>query len=380
MGDRLGMKKAIIISCFDWYEKRIEPLVQILSPEYQVRVLLSDFDHIKKETIEKKYKSCTYIHVLPYKRNISVTRILSHIQFGQKVKGYLKEYRPDVIYVLLPPNNVAAQCLKYKQRNEKSKMVVDVIDLWPESMPLGNFNRTFLANIWRKWRDDSIKGADLVITECDLYQEKLKDVLKDKPVVTNYIFKDNTVEVLKNIKDGKFINKKVVLGYVGSINNILDIELVGKILCALKAAGIFVECKVIGDGDHREQFLRMLEGSASVEYYGQIFEEKEKYKILSECDYGLNIMKSTVSVGLSIKSVDYFSYGIPIINNVRGDTWKLVEQNGLGINVTDDLNALVEELCTKKINTQDIIDCFQSLFTRDAYISNTKQALLRCGL
>ena len=380
MGDRLGMKKAIIISCFDWYEKRIEPLVQILSSEYQVRVLLSDFDHIKKETMQKKYKSCTYIHVLPYKRNISVTRILSHIQFGQRVKGYLKEYRPDVIYVLLPPNNVAARCLKYKQRNEKSKLVVDIIDLWPESMPLGSFNRTFLANIWRKWRDDSIKGADLVITECDLYQEKLKDVLKDKPVVTNYIFKDNTVEVLKNIKDGKFINKKVVLGYVGSINNILDIELVGKILCALKDAGIFVECKVIGDGDHREQFLKMLERSASVEYYGQIFDEKEKYKILSECDYGLNIMKSTVSVGLSIKSVDYFSYGIPIINNVKGDTWKLVEQNGLGINVTDDLNALVGELCTKKINTQDIIDCFQSLFTRDAYMSNTKQALLRCGL
>ncbi|MCI5920244.1 MAG: hypothetical protein MRZ75_13120 [Roseburia sp.] len=45
------MKKAILISCFDWFEKRLEPIMELLEKQYKVNVLLSDFNHIKKEKI-----------------------------------------------------------------------------------------------------------------------------------------------------------------------------------------------------------------------------------------------------------------------------------------------------------------------------------------
>ena len=43
-------------------------------------------------------------------------------------------------------------------------------------------------------------------------------------------------------------------------------------------------------------------------------------------------MKKSVCVGLTMKSIDYFEFGLPIINNIKGDTWNAVEEYGIGIN------------------------------------------------
>lgn len=32
--------------------------------------------------------------------------------------------------------------------------------------------------------------------------------------------------------------------------------------------------------------------------------------------------------------MDYFEYGLPIINNIHGDTWSVIEREDLGINIT----------------------------------------------
>ena len=37
-----------------------------------------------------------------------------------------------------------------------------------------------------------------------------------------------------------------------------------------------------------------------------------------------------------MKSIDYFSYGLPLINNIKGDTWEIVNDKGYGINIHKD--------------------------------------------
>lgn len=377
------MKKALILSCFDWwYEKRIEPIAEILSSEYQIMILVSDYNHLNKAEIEKKISACTYIHVLPYKKNISMKRILSHLQFGKTVKRYLKDYEPDLIYLLLPPNNTAYYCLKYKKKHKNIKYIVDIIDMWPESMPIGRIKDTLACKLWRNLRNSSIEMADLVITECDLYRKKLGDLLKEKKVVTNYIFKNQDVKLLSQAvkKEKKYNNNSISIGYVGSINSILDINKIEKLLSNMKKAGINITCKVIGDGDHKDDFIEMLKSVAVVEYYGKIYDEEKKYRLLSTCDYGLNIMKPTVTVGLTIKSLDYFSFGLPIINNIQGDTWRLVEKMHLGINIDDDLERVVQRIKTERMDSRNIIKCFEENFTREAYIRNVKSALAMIGV
>ena len=54
------MKKALLISCFNWYKSRLEPIRELLiSHEYEVIVLIADFDHIEKRPVQRRYDECT---------------------------------------------------------------------------------------------------------------------------------------------------------------------------------------------------------------------------------------------------------------------------------------------------------------------------------
>lgn len=92
-------------------------------------------------------------------------------------------------------------------------------------------------------------------------------------------------------------------------------------------------------------FLNRLNvAGATVKYHGIIYEESMKIQILGLCDLAFNLMKESVQVGLTIKSIDYFSMGIPIINNIKGDTWKLVEENCIGFNYSGNIPEIINNI------------------------------------
>lgn len=367
-------KKAVLISCFDWYKKRLEPIRELLvSLGYDVTVLMSDFNHVKKAEIVERHPECTYIHVPSYKKNISLNRIKSHFVFGKCVKNKLDQLSPDFIYLLLPPNNTAKYCFQYKGNHPDTKFVIDIIDLWPESMPIGFFRKTPIAWIWKKWRDDAIKIADYVFTECDLYQEKLVDILPPKKTSTLYLFKERTEEEKKLIEETIRNKKKdgvVRFAYLGSMNNIIDIDGVCHVLKKYVNSGRKCELHAVGDGESRKKFERLVrEIGVETYFYGPIFDEIKKIKILAPCDYAFNMMKECVSVGLTIKSIDYLSYGLPLINNIKGDSWKMVRVDALGINVSDKINIdSVFDHCR-------MLSVFEERFSKVAYVDVVKKSI-----
>ena len=83
------------------------------------------------------------------------------------------------------------------------------------------------------------------------------------------------------------------------------------------------------------------------------FDEKEKRKIFDKCSFELNIMKDSVQVGLTMKSIDYFEAGLPILNNIKSDTWDLVEEYNIGFNLSENN---IEEIANEivKMNIRDI--------------------------
>jgi hypothetical protein len=50
-------------------------------------------------------------------------------------------------------------------------------------------------------------------------------------------------------------------------------------------------------------------------------------------------MKDSVCVGLTMKSIDYFQHGLPIINNIPADTTEIVEKYGVGLNVKENISV-----------------------------------------
>ncbi len=377
-------KQALLISCFNgWFIKRLEPIKNYLeSKGYSVKILLSDYDHSNKTYLLNFHSECKYVHVPSYKSNVSLKRIISHICFGKLVNIHLKSIKPDLIYLILPPNNTAVYCNRYKKSNPECKYIVDIIDLWPESLPLDWFKDSIPAKIWAKFRNDSLKIADHIFLECSLYKEKLKNIIPEleKKSSVLYLFKEQTeLErklVLKTIeeyeKERTQRNNKVILGYLGSINNIIDIEGICSVVRSLKMQNLAVEVRIIGDGQSRNSFIKALQSSgAEVNYYGKIFDQFKKIEILGKCDFGLNMMKDNISVGLTIKSIDYFSIGLPLINNIKGDTGLLIKKYGIGI----DYNEFKKNKINYNYNKKKILSVFDRFFSKKSFFYNVENSI-----
>ena len=361
------MKKAVIISCFNWYHSRLRPVRALLMGKgYEVTVLIADFEHINHTPVQYKFPECTYIMVPEYKKNLSVRRIRSHLVFSKKADKVIRQIKPDLIYCQIPPNNAAKRCAAYKRKHSDVKLIYDIIDLWPESMPLGRLQDTLPAKKWKSWRDKSLALADHVFTECGLYREKLKDVLLPEKTSTLYLCKKQTEEekaLVEEIVNAPKTDAVLRFAYLGSMNNIIDITGICRVLKTFIARGNDCELHAIGDGESKTRFEEEVSKTGCKAYfYGRIYEETEKIRILAPCDYAFNMMKGEVSVGLTTKSMDYLSYGLPLINSIKGDTWTMIEEDKIGINADSEGKIKKQETIDRK----DIIDYFDRHFSSHA--------------
>ncbi len=219
---------------------------------------------------------------------------------------------------------------KIKSKYPRVKLIYDLIDLWPETMPVGKVKEFFPFTYWRDLRDKYIRTADCVVTECNLYRKKLKSVLSGMRVETLYLARPY-VEYTPHLH---LPEDSISLCYLGSINNIIDIDTIVEIVKQIQKSKP-VSLHIVGDGENREKLILEVKATgAEVIYHGKVYDREEKQRILDGCHYGLNIMKDSVCVGLTMKSMDYFEMGLPIINNIHGDTWDFVKKYNVGLNYT----------------------------------------------
>lgn len=335
--------RVTIISCFGYYEQRVQFVKEAFEARGDVvQIYFSDYDHVNKAKIkdEDKNENAEYISVVPYRKNMTIKRLYSHFKFSCAAYKKIIDESPDLVYAIIPPNSLANMMRKYK-RKHKVKLIYDIYDLWPESFVNKKIEK--LANpffcYWKKLRNKSIKEADFVLTECDLYQEILKEYIDPAKTKTIYL-----------TKKGRGINSEIKpaydtlhICYLGSINNIINIPLIKTFLISLQRHKKVV-VNIIGKGETKERFIKELraEGLNVVDHatlYGE-----DKIKVLEKCHYGINMMVDAVKVGLTMKSVDYIEAGMPLLNNIQGDTWKIVDNDQIGFNVNENT---IEEVAEK---------------------------------
>ena len=322
----------IIVNGFDTYEHRVDLLFKFFTDKgHNVRVLTSNFRHFEKTKRAEEKTGYQFFEAKPYYKNLSYQRLKSHILLSKDIFCYLDTINDkiDILWVLIPPNSFAKDAADYKKRHNTTKLIFDLIDLWPETMPIGSMKKYFPFTIWRNLRDKNLKYADSIFTECDLYRNKLANVLCGIETQTLYLARPLIpYEPHLDLPD-----ERINLCYLGSINNIIDIDAVAKIIFNFKKRQS-VELHIVGDGERKDELIAAVKKvGASVVFHGKIYDRTEKQKIFDSCHYGLNIMKQSVCVGLTMKSMDYLEFGLPIINNIKGDTWIAVDQYAIGINM-----------------------------------------------
>ena len=153
------MKKCVLVNCFgSSNENRVEPIKHWFEENgYETIYYSSDFHHVKKEYVELP-EYIEPIKTKKYKKNISVQRIVSHVDFSKKIYALLKEIKPDVLYVKFPPNSLVKYAAKFK-RKFGCYLIFDVFDLWPESLPISSWKKTVLTPLtyfWARPRNNNI--------------------------------------------------------------------------------------------------------------------------------------------------------------------------------------------------------------------------------
>lgn len=364
----------IIITCFAAYEPRVD-LIKKYYNNNEKNVLIISTDYLHREKRYRKdcelKKDYLYIPTVPYKQNLSLKRLLSHYIFAKRAFKYIKTLNPKEIYVLIPCNSLAKFAARYKNEY-KCKLILDIIDLWPESLPFGDIKKYWPLCLWRGLRDNNLKYADSIITECDLYQKSLIEKCHNVAIKTVYWPQTD----YRNIHSHVLTQDEVQFLYLGSINHIIDIDTIIKMLTAINKVKR-ISIHIIGDGEQRLTFLEQLSKySLKFYYYGTIYDDYKICEIASLCSWSINIMKQSVNVGLTMKSVSYMALGLPIINNLRGDTWEFVENFNIGINLDNNFYEIIEcpinKIREMGINSRKI---YMLKFSSDAFFSQLENAL-----
>lgn len=376
------MKKVVFISCTNHYKERTVYFENFFTSKgYSCTYITSNFNHNSKNFYKLDQPNTIQIPTLHYKRNLSFSRLYSHFKFSKDALKKVEEINPDILYVEIPPNSLSRQASKYKKKNPTTKLLLDVFDMWPETFPSSKMKKLLKLpfRIWGWFRNCGLDTADVVLSECQLFAESINNHLtggKKSQVV--YLCRENRPDVLPAFE---YDDKALHLCYLGSINNIIDIPAICELLKNINAYKQTV-LHIIGDGESRELFISSTkEAGTEVVFHGKIFGQAEKQKIFNKCSFGLNIMKDSVFIGLTMKSVDYFLGGLPIINSIKGDTWDLIDNKNIGFNI--DKNSLPQlakliALTTNEQNTiqkENTLECFKNNFSFDVFLSNTESVL-----
>jgi glycosyltransferase involved in cell wall biosynthesis len=326
-------KTAYLISCSDHYGHRLHAIDGYLRAwGYHTTYLTSDFDHTSKTPFTCHVPDCVQLPTRPYRKNLSLARILSHRSFARDAFRYLEALseQPDLVVVLLPPNFLAHYAAKYRKKHPNVKLIFDIFDMWPETFPFGRLKILLkpVFSVWAWIRNHNLGAADLVTTECALFRRLLK-LPEDRSAVVPLCAQPLPAQPAELRED------TLDLCYLGAINNVISIP----DICAL--IGQLIKSKpvtlhIIGKGERQQEFIDAATAAgANVEFYGAVYDEETKQSIMGKCHFGLNIMKSSVCVGLTMKSVDYFRFGLPILNNIPADTEELVNREGIGLQLNE---------------------------------------------
>ena len=362
--------KAIIVSSSYSYLERTDLLKRAYERRgYDTTVIMTDFIHASKSYVENQKDGYVFIKTKPYYKNLSPARLYSHYVFALDAFRQIADMEVDLLHVLIPANSLAREADKYKRKHPNVKLYLDFIDLWPETMPIRRFKKALPFELWRKLRDNHLKRADGIYCECDLYKEVL-GVTKDSHYKTLYWAKSG--EAVES--HPKLSEDHIDLCYLGSINNIIDMDLIVE-MCKEIAQIKPMTLHIIGAGEKKEEFLQLLQDNqVPICDYGVVYEEEKKQEIFDRCHFGLNIMKSTVCVGLTMKSLDYFRAQLPIINSIQGDTSSFVRDYKIGFNDYKEYTKIIHELTIEDYlqMRKNVHQLYQEKFTKEAFFEQIK--------
>jgi glycosyltransferase involved in cell wall biosynthesis len=334
-----------------WREYRSSMLSRALADcGHDVTWWLSDFEHRSKTfrthgfVKDPLLPDRVNVYLVPssaYKRNISAARIRYEHLFGRRFEECAVAIAaPDVIVLTDPSLFYSSPVVRYANK-VGAKLVVDVLDLWPEQFQLAlpRFLRPFanlvFAPLYRR-RQRLVNRANGIAA---VSKDHLRSVNppKDRPHLVVYLGLDYQRFAEESLRDPPVVVKRFVEGsdltlvYAGTLGAAYDINTVLQATEAVAVANARVKFIFAGDGPHK----RALEDLAArypknILFLGAI-PSSQLPAIYKLCHAGLCSYNAGSTVTMPVKLYDYLAGGLYVLYSIKGEAHELLSQNTCGI-------------------------------------------------
>lgn len=313
--------------------------------DYEVHLFTSDFIHLKKEfinnSVENKY--CYNVHLIHengYKKNISLSRAISHISFAFNLMKKVKNMeKPDLIYCAYPMMTSAYLIGKFAKKNA-IPFIIDVQDTWPESISSGintdNFFVKALMFPFTIYANKIYKLADLVFGVSQTYANRANvKGTKSKEFISVYIGAEgNKFSSVSKFKEKK--EDEIWCIYIGTLSYSYDLMTLILTFSELEKINPNIKLYILGDGPDysilktKAEELGLLNKTV---YLKGLLPYEEMVKYLKTSDIALNAIKGKALQTMTNKFGDFVSGGLPILNCCQMEEVKnIILEKELGIN------------------------------------------------
>lgn len=318
-------------------------------------VVTTDFNHAKKqyyEAGEAEHTQQVLLHVPSYSTNISIKRIWSHLLFAQHLKKYLNALvkKPATVYCTMPTSSSAYVCARYCKKHG-IRFVIDVIDLWPDSLlPLVKGKVIIKALLW-PWTylaHYAYKSADVIMGESVKYANEAK---KHNPHAKVYpIYLGIDTHIANKIKNNPIVqldkpSDEVWIAYAGSLGVSYDFKV---LLDAVKNVHGRYKYKLwfVGDGVRHDEIMSYIKQNGLNAEITGFLRYDQLLSYLFYCDIAVNIFRANTKVVYSYKFNDYVAMDCFVLNSLEGETAQMVDDYKIGrnFNFTDNpLSAVLDD-------------------------------------
>lgn len=352
------MKKVLFINAYIYLpgEKAIKRtffLFEMMRKQnYDVHFLTSDFNHYEKKqrsisTFFENYPEykdyISFVHMRPYKKNISVSRYLSNLVCDiRSIEWFKKNGRNyDVVYISWPASYLTRKikklCVKYDV-----KMILDINDLWPDSLRLIIKNEVLYNCLTYKMRKNTQKAyacADSLVAVSQEYLDKALEYNNNSkenlPIYIGAMIEKFDKGVEKNIIQIRKPEGEIWITYIGTIGRSYDFETVMYAVAALREeTGLNIRFKILGKGPEEKRLdeLNKKIRNSATDFVG-FLDYEMMAAFLTKSDICVNCIKKRASQSIINKVSDYFAAGKPVINCGPCKEMKmLISQYRCGIN------------------------------------------------
>ena len=323
------MKKNICMIAYTHYpsDARVRRAAETLAalPGYQVMVLaLRQSDTAR--TYELSDVIVKELNLGKYRGKSSAKYILEYMKFlclalsactGRFLKGYL-----DVVHVHNMPNFLTFAAIIPLAFGKR--VVLDVHD-------------TLLETYASKFLESGTKTRHAILRRLLMVEESLSCRLAHSVICVNHIQKkaltdrgipDHKISVVLNAPDPRWFDSDKNLSdtatgplrlvYFGTLTKRLGVDIAIRAVSTLNGSIPNLEFHIIGDGEHREEFLRLSESlgvQKNVRFYEKIYPVDELSQILQDMHLVVvpNRRSAATELMLPVKMLEGVALGIPVV-------------------------------------------------------------------